>query len=282
MTVCIAATCQTDTIIAVSDMMVSTGLFAADNMAMKFKDLNSQWKVMFAGNDVSRIEPLLWEAKRRVRAVQGRVSLLQMESIMRECFQSEIVQKGTDLVLARYGLTMQEFLDTGLARFGEATFTAMKYQLDQIELDCAFLVYGHDEKDDAHVFSVEDPGVICNHDLYGFWAIGSGSNRALSSLFFQNFRMSLPEPEALYYLAEAKFMAEGGAVGAETLVMIRRKDGSSHGSLSMDLIKKLWKRHGRPKMPRNAREIITRSMKEEFFVLSEPKPLTSQTSEPGK
>jgi 20S proteasome alpha/beta subunit len=164
---------------------------------------------------------------------------------------------------------MKDWLDTGLARFGEAMFQTIKYQLDQVELHCSFLVFGMDESNRAHVFTVEDPGVVCNHDLYGVWAIGSGSNRALSSLFFQEYRQSLPEASALYYIAEAKFMAEGGAVGEDTLVMIKRFDGSGMGSLSMDVLKSLWKKKGRPRMPKNIQSTIDLQLKG-FFKLSDP------------
>jgi len=190
---------------------------------------------------------------------------------MRDSFHKELVQKQTDLVLARYDLTMQTFLDTGLARFGETTFSALKYQLDQIGLDCSFLVFGTDAEGKAHIFTVEDPGVACNHDLYGFWAIGSGGNRALSSLFFQEYSQSLPERAAFYYIAEAKFMAEGGSVGSDTLVMVRRNDGNVVGSLGCQGPKKLWKKKGRPKLPREAQAIVNKYLKEETFVVSEPK-----------
>ncbi|MGD0790163.1 MAG: hypothetical protein ABR920_00210 [Terriglobales bacterium] len=58
MTVCIAGISQS-TLIAMCDMMVSTGEFAADNMALKFRDLHPDWKAMFAGHDVTRIVPLI-------------------------------------------------------------------------------------------------------------------------------------------------------------------------------------------------------------------------------
>lgn len=277
MTVCIAGISQGEALIALSDMMVSTDYFSADNMALKFRDLHSDWKVMFAGNDLTRVEPVLRRAKSKFRGSSQR-SLTEVEDAMRDSFQEELVRKQTDLVLARYGLTMQAFLDTGLTRFGEAAFTTLKYQLDQEVLGCEFLVYGFDEKTRPHIFTVEDPGAVCNHDLYGFWAIGSGGNRALSSLFFQQYRQSLPEWKALYYIAEAKFMAEGGAVGEETLVMIKRKDGSGVGSLSPELLKKLWEKKGRPKIPNNAEEVVAECLKEDFFKISVATQSASQTS----
>jgi hypothetical protein len=139
-----------------------------------------------------------------------------------------------------------------------------------VSLACEFLVFGMDKSRIAHIFTVEDPGIVSNHDLYGFWAIGSGANRALSSLFFQQYRTSILEWEAIYYIAEAKFMAEGGSVGADSLIIIYRQDGGSVGSLKLDLLKALWKKSGRPKLPNRTEEIVAQSLREEFFVLSEP------------
>jgi hypothetical protein len=277
MTVCIAGLCMNGTIVAVSDMMVSTGYFSADNMAMKFRDLHPEWVTMFAGNDVTRVGPLCTKARQRLTGSPTR-SMAEVEEVMRTCFHEELIQKQTDMVLARYGLTMKDFLDTGLPRFGESLFTTIKYQIDQIELDCTFLVFGRDDKGLAHIFTVEDPGIACNHDLYGVWAIGSGSNRALSSLFFQEYMQSVPEWQALYYLAEAKFMAEGGAVGEHTLTMIRRQDGSVVGSLDMDPLKKLWDKKGKPRRPAKTEEVIKKLLEVEFFPVRKAKQSAAQTS----
>jgi hypothetical protein len=151
MTVCIAAKCGDDGIVAMCDMMVSTGEFSADNLALKFRDLHRDWNAMFAGNDVSRIVPLITKAKLMLRGSETR-SMAEAEATMRQCFHEELVQKQTDLVLARYGMDMESFLDTGLTRFGETTFTSIKYQIDQIDLGCSFLVFGYDGQGTACLY----------------------------------------------------------------------------------------------------------------------------------
>jgi len=224
---------------------------------------------MFAGNDVSRVVPVV---KQATNALQGRdrCSRTDVEEAMRMAFQHQLIEKQTDSVLARYGLNMAEFLGTGLSNFGEAIFSAMKYQLDQIQLDCSFLIFGRDELGDAHILTVEDPGVVCNHDLYGFWAIGSGANRALSSLFFQHYNIATVEWKALYYIAEAKFMAEGSGVGDKTLVLIKRRNGHSVACLSSRLLKNLWQDKGQPKIPTETEATVAASLEKEFIELSPP------------
>jgi hypothetical protein len=267
MTVCIAGMCSNDTIIAMCDMMISTDYFSADNMALKFRDIHKDWKVMFAGNDISRVIPLVGRAVDILRGGTG-LSRTAVEAAMRTAFQEQLIEKQTDIVLARYGLTMPQFVTTGLSTFGEAIFSAMKYQLDQTQLDCSFLVFGRDEVGDAHIFTIEDPGIACNHDLYGFWAIGSGANRALSSLFFQQYNVATPEWRAIYCIAEAKFMAEGGSVGDKTLVLIKRKDGSSVASLSLQTLKTLWHEKGRPRIPTETEKAVAECLAKDFVELS--------------
>jgi 20S proteasome alpha/beta subunit len=200
MTVCVAGICQ-ESIVAVCDMMVSTGDFSADNMALKFRDLHPRWNAFFAGNDITAIIPVIKRAEAIVTG-GGSNTLSAITSAMRTAFQEQLIEKQTDTVLARYGLSMPEFLRSGLSYFGEQVFASIKYQIDAINLDCVFLVLGFDDDNNAHIFTVEDPGIISNHDLQGFWAIGSGANRALSSLFFQSYRTSLREWEALYYIGD--------------------------------------------------------------------------------
>jgi len=258
MTVCIAGITSGDTIVAMADMMVSTTYFSSDNMALKFHDLHADWKVIFAGNDVGRVLPLMEQAAIAL-SKKDSCSLVEAEEAMRQAFQKQLIQKQTDLVLARYGLRMEDFLKDGLSYFGESLFTSIKYQLDQIMLDCSFLVYGYDVNRHPHIFTVEDPGIVCNHDLYGFWAIGSGANRALSSLFFRNYNLVKKEWMAIYLIAEAKFMAEGGSVGEDTLMMVMHKDGSTLGSLSIAPLKELWVRAGQPKTPPEARDAVAKT-----------------------
>ena len=183
-TVCVAGICQGG-IIALCDMMVSTGEFGADGWALKFRNVHPQWNAFFAGNDITRIIPLIAKAGSIIENA-GTHSLPVVTAAVRDAFTEQLIEKQTELVLARYGLNMSDFVRTGPATFGEQVFISMKYQIDAINLDCVLLVLGFDEDSRAHIFTVEEPGVICNHDLSGFWAIGSGANRALSSLFFRN------------------------------------------------------------------------------------------------
>src|ERR1035437_9903756 len=86
--------------------------------------------------------------------------------------------------LSKYGLTMEEFVKEGKKFFGLPLFTDMKYQVDSVRLGSALMIYGYDDKAVPHIFTVDDDAGYENHDLYGFWTIGSGASVAISSLTF--------------------------------------------------------------------------------------------------
>jgi hypothetical protein len=69
-----------------SDMMVSTADFSADSMAMKFRNIHRNWQVMFAGNDVTRVQPLLRKAKARLKG-DAKLSLEEVEDAMHSHFK---------------------------------------------------------------------------------------------------------------------------------------------------------------------------------------------------
>src|ERR1022692_4908149 len=101
----------------------------------------------------------------------------------------------------------------------------------RVDLGCQFLLAGFDHDGDGHILTVENPGIVKNHDPVGFWAIGSGALSALGILFFHSMRGELPLPEVLYHICEAKFMAESAiGVGKQTNVRIVTHDSKEQDS----------------------------------------------------
>lgn len=259
MTLCIAAISQ-KSIVCVSDTMVSTDEFSADLMALKSRRLHPDWSVFIAGNDLTRVIPLLSKIKNALAAKwQSSVTLAEIETLSKRTFHEELTQKATDLVLARYDLDMTAFVESGLKRFGSSQFATMKYEIDNTKLDCLFMFYGFDENKNPHIFTIGDPGEVCNHDLYGFWAIGNGVNRALSAMFFHPYTKTSDIWMALYCLCEAKFMAySAGKIGEETLMTVSYPDRTASASMSYGEIKQLWEQQGAPRIPATAESLITK------------------------
>src|SRR2546430_11274346 len=71
MTICIAAHCYpSQCIICATDMMVSTGDMSADQSARKMQGIGDHWIVMFAGDEISPVTPVMRHVRRKIRIGQ--------------------------------------------------------------------------------------------------------------------------------------------------------------------------------------------------------------------
>jgi hypothetical protein len=112
----------------------------------------------------------------------------------------------------------------------------------------------------------KDPGICTSCDVTGFWAIGSGQQQALSSIFFSfkdlDTRPIEPSLEGLIYdLCAAKFMAErADGVGEATDLVIQRFGQGPHfySDDSINAIRKIWEEEGRPRQPENIKDRIAK------------------------
>jgi hypothetical protein len=138
-------------------------------------------------------------------------------------------------------------------------------EIEQVSLGpqgLCFLAAGYAANGGSHIFSVSHPGKAENHDVTGFWAIGSGQYGALASLFFHSYNKKFLPPTALYHVCEAKFMAErSGGVGEASSVLVLSLDPDYVGAglakikveefLKVDSLKKVWNKEGKPRVPKN-------------------------------
>jgi ATP-dependent protease HslVU (ClpYQ) peptidase subunit len=264
MTVCIAAFFENDSIIAVSDMMVSTGDFSADDLAIKNRELHPQWRVMISGNDLTRLLPVV-DAIGEALDKSKKYTYQEVQRIAKLAYQGELRSQIQDAILSRYNLTYKTLFQL---RADDPIYSDLRFQMAEATLGFTLLFFGHDGKHRPHIFTVENPGNVCNHDLIGFWAIGSGSNRAMSSLFAHPYNCTDSLWKATYIAYEAKFMAESaGGVGKETVSVVMRPDGKASASVSCPELRQFWESAGRPRVPAEAEAVVGRFIEEEFFDL---------------
>jgi hypothetical protein len=210
--VCIAAISNPNSgvpkIVSVVDRKASSGEFSNEDVALaKISRVGRYWNALFAGNDISPTSAIIRAVQKRIG--KERVSVEAMMSAFESCYQEHLSSLATSLVLGRWRLTMEKFLDTGRKRFGADNFDAMWSQIQSIKLQCQFLVSGFDDREQPHVFVVRNPGVAELKDNIGYFAIGNGDFAAMSILGFlkQNDICSLAE--TFCHVWSAKFMAEG-------------------------------------------------------------------------
>src|ERR1700676_597257 len=207
MTVCIVShSYGENSFVAVADSMLSTSDMSHDKLAIKTFGIGDNWLCMFSANDMSPVVAI----SNSVRdAVKTPTSLGDIIAAFQSAFRKELVSKAETSILAPLNMDMAEFRKSGLASLGPEIFSRIFYQIEQLNLDATFLVYGFDDHK-PHIFTIQNRGEVSHYDQPGFWAIGSGQTSALGSLFsLSGQSVSVRSVEnVLYLLCKAKFSAE--------------------------------------------------------------------------
>ena len=265
MTVCIAAMANYGTsIVIATDQMITTAITTADAVALKILGVHPNWAVMYAGS-LDHVTPIL--TKVRTQLFDKDVTYDDIETALTKAYHERLGIEETNVVLGRFGLTMDEFLATGLNTFGEANFAHLLAEIGQVSLGpeaLYFLVAGYDTRGVPHIFSVSPPGRVENHDVLGFWAIGTGQYSALGSLFFHSYNKNFLPAVALYHVCEAKFMAEKAAgVGQTSSVLLLEPEGRAEELLKLKEIRDIWELEGKPRIPLSLNERMMGLLKSE-------------------
>ena len=222
---------------------------------------------MYAGN-VEHVAPVLRSIRRQLEAKEQDPTYTEVEQAAVKAYQERLREEKTNTVLGSYGVTLEEFFAGGPVKvrrydlFAVAGRNGQGYPGSPDGL--SLLIAGYDMDGGAHILSVDHPGVARNHDIQGFWAIGSGAFGALGSLFFHSYnKKTLPET-AVYHVAAAKFMAEESSsdVGKTTSLLIIEWEPigivlNNEGKvvpkelIAIETVKQIWQDEGRPKLPDN-------------------------------
>lgn len=261
MTVCIGAINAFGDIVTASDQMLSMadGSFTAESVALKDLYINSDWRALFAGEDVSVLPGLMRRIGSHINW-GDQIGVEKMTEILAESFQAERRARATELYLTPFGITLPEFMSNGAALFGESEAGVIRERIASHRLGCELLVAGHDgdPKDPirrAHLLSVTDPGVVKDHSKPGFWAIGTGWYLAMSSLALRGQCDRYHTHRTIFHVCEAKFLAEAAVgVGRSTTVMVHKPNRSWAMIMGDDLkaLRKEWERIGKPRDPTRA------------------------------
>jgi hypothetical protein len=158
MTVCIAAISSiSNVIVTASDMALSTDEFSADSMAIKTEWIQPSWHVLFSGNDILPVIPIIRDATARFRNRENEID--QIMASLREAYRSQLQSRINDEVLGRYDFDLPSFKEHGLKQLGRDVFNSLCRQIDRMDFDCQFLVCGFDKSKKPHIFTLSNPGV---------------------------------------------------------------------------------------------------------------------------
>ena len=243
--------------------MLSTKEMSADSIAVKSHYIAQDWGLMWAAEDASHVTPI-WEMTRGSLApVRMHVHCDAVAGTVAGAYQRQLQEEATSRYLSRYGLTMAKFLADGNKLFPQAQYEEMHREIRNLRLGCDFIGYGFD--DGPHIFRVSEPGKITYEDEVGFAAIGSGWYSAIGTMFFHSVNKAMDLWEVVYHVLEAKFMAESApGVGEQTHAEILNFDGSTTYIVepAIEDLRKMWKKSGMPRVPRNAEEQVTEIIRE--------------------
>ena len=178
-------------------------------------------------------------------------------------YQEERQQQIEDSILSRYSLEMASFHTTGQQVLGKS-HEAVVAKMRNFDLKCELLIAGleEDKENEAHVFTVSNPGVCNYYDKVAFWAIGSGEHSALSQLFAFPYSRWNPPALCVMHVLAAKYVAESAyGVGRKTFLLImdaRSKDVVwLDDKLELD-VKKQWQ--ALPRVPASAVDALQKQL----------------------
>ncbi len=249
-------------IVTVCDQMLSGNdlVQARDHAALKARKISSNWAVIFSGNGVLFV-PFVDQAIKLSLDIGGNVDLKDIKVTLESLYRSTREEQFVNWHISKLGYkSVEEFRKSGLSELGDNIFGDVINELSKFELGINFIVFGHDENKHPHIFSLENPGVLVNHDLERFSVIGSGTYMARASLSRQHLPTSLNS--VLYRVLGAKFSSEtASGVGKGTSVIITDSNGevSYLSKEVVDSVRAIWDREINAPDPSDAMEMISKS-----------------------
>ncbi len=227
MTICVAAICdKCNAVIVASDKMIT-----AEFLALEFEHPNSKIEKLAdccvgltAGDALAHTELF--------RACKQNIQLLKSPSVelianeVKEQFLAHRRSRAEEAILKPRGFTINEFYKEGLiTRIPSDLAMAIDRGVQDSKYPLSILLAGVDDLG-AHIYSIEDPGIVNCFDRLGYNAIGSGDRHALYYIIGNDHQENSGLKETLFLVYAAKKKAElAPGVGNAIEMAIIRKSG---------------------------------------------------------
>lgn len=227
MTCCVAALCdKRKSIILVSDRKIGTGMIESEPEIAKITPIHENWRVLFAGDDIAQVAPIVNAARSKLRLVRGALTLKRVCDVFYDCYAEERGEQAEAIHLAPIGWTRRTFNSSRASVLPESTREELLTKIDAHQVEVGFIVAGFDSLGNGHIFSVDDSeqrGKPRIQDLPGYHAIGSGGAAAAYMMGYREVSAAMPLRLALYYAVEGKYFGEkSGGVGTKTDAWVLR------------------------------------------------------------
>lgn len=248
MTVCAAALSEnSNAIVCISDNGISYGDYIHwDSDSSKMFALKEKCGpvVMFAGSEepTSRVLAALFVHENEIG-----------ENIRKtvEICEREYKQSVDELVEAKFLrprlLTREQYVSATSGSEINPYIRNVAEQIDKFEMDCVLLVCGFDSEKKPFILEVGPPGIVTDMTVTGFHAIGSGWEKAVSRLLFDEFKRIHRLERTLYDCFDAKANAEmaSGVGYAWDAAVITQAGIKEVPATVKDLVEKVWAKSNR-------------------------------------
>lgn len=200
----------------------------------------SSWLIGHAG-DPAHYLPMVTAIRRATTPASAQSDVVEAA---RKAYGKERERVVAETLLSPYDhdLTLREFLQTGLRKFGTDEFGRICEAIEAFRWEFQLLIGGVSREGSVRIVSFNDPGVVRLHNVEGVAAIGDGAALALGHLWPTYDRYGAMRP-ALYRMLEAKFVSEATrTVGPDTVVLSMSQDGkvSMVSGENCEAFRRLW------------------------------------------
>jgi hypothetical protein len=276
MTLCIAAISRQAPhahIVTVSDLMLSSEYVSVETRITKVEPVSPKraWMMMFAGSPTP-INSLHLQIKQRLEGKDETEA--EVRTAAEEVYRHELCKKIEGAILNPMGIDRATFLRRGRAYLGDQEFSRVLYEVNSCDLGVELILAGFEPNGWPRIFSIGNPGKYESHERLGFYAVGTGSLRALGSLY-TSYEATLSKAELVYRACEAKFVGESAfGVGKQTYVLTLRQDMTYEALNPPEVdrvIRPEWERIGKPPVPPNMTQKIEASLKRTEWQTPKPR-----------
>ena len=211
--------------ICACDQMLTHDQQAADVGASKMM-FYGDWIFIFAGA-LSSTDLTVEEIRLAIREDDKALTRENIQTTLRRAYNNHVAHWNELRHLVSLGLTMREFNSPdGTKRLGSKLHYEIGCSMHQDyeeNFSDEILVLGWGKMPHSVMLYSIGPGGEGLHGNDGCYAIGSGRDAAISTLFLLEHKASSHLQDAIYAVAAAKFSSESHGIGKSTTMWIARK-----------------------------------------------------------
>lgn len=224
MTICIAAICSDNNVVAVTDKMLTVSAPVATRYEIsennKAFPLKQGVFALFAGEVtqanqiISLVKPLITEKH----------TVQEVANLLNETFKNYWQNILSNFLQMRYGIDLGTFMSNH-SNFDQVFVRSTMDIISNFKINVEMLVAGKDEDGTAHIYSITNEGTAFDRSAEGYYPIGSGAEHAKLSLIESEMNSTFSQEKALFCLLKAKTRAEfDPGVGKLTDIIILNKE----------------------------------------------------------